>query len=81
MCFQLWKSLKLPVDNPSKPVSQIIMHAIEELYFLRRYEEAENITTEVLKGQLQDDFRKTIESYLQRCIAKQASAKTQDRAL
>jgi hypothetical protein len=58
--------LKLPVDNPSKPESQTIMHAIEELYFFRRYEEALKITDEALKGKLIEDFRKTLEDYRMR---------------
>ena len=36
----IWKTLNIPLDNPSKPQSQSILHAIEELYFFMRYEEA-----------------------------------------
>jgi hypothetical protein len=64
---QLWKTLKLPVDNPSKPESQTILHAIEELYFFKRYQEALKIVQEALNGELISEFRKTLEDYKARC--------------
>lgn len=48
-----------------------MLHVIEELYFYRRYEEARGFTEEALKGQgLIDEFRNTLESYLERCERK-----------
>ncbi|KAE9377873.1 hypothetical protein N431DRAFT_399025 [Stipitochalara longipes BDJ] len=67
---ELWKSLKLPVDNPSKPQSQAILHAVEELYFFKRYEEALNIVEAALKGKLIVELQKTLEDYRARCQAK-----------
>jgi hypothetical protein len=64
---QLWKTLKLPIDKPSKPESQTILHAIEELYFFKRYEEALKIVQEALNGELISEFRKTLEDYKARC--------------
>jgi hypothetical protein len=58
------------MNNPSKPESQTILHSIEELYFLRYFAEAESLTTKALEGELQDDFRATLENYLARCRAK-----------
>jgi hypothetical protein len=55
------------MDNPSKPESQIILHAIEELYFFKRYEEALKIVHEALKGKLIEDFKKILEDYRTRC--------------
>jgi hypothetical protein len=49
------------------------LHAIEELYFFRRYEEALEITEAALKGNLIQDFRKMLEDYRTRC-----QKKTQD---
>lgn len=46
------------------------MHAIEELYFLRRYEEALNLVEEALEGKLIQDFRKTLEDYRMECLKK-----------
>jgi len=43
------------------------MHAIEELYFFKRYEEALKIVEEALKGNLIQDFRKTLEDYRMKC--------------
>ena len=68
--WQIWKSLKLPIDNPTKPQSQTILHAIEELYFYRRYEEARNVACEVLKGRLNEGFRGVVEGYRGNCEAK-----------
>ena len=70
ICSQLWKTLQLPIDNPSKPESQSILHAIEELYFFRRYEEALKIIGDALKGELIEEFRKSLEDYKIRCQAK-----------
>lgn len=67
---EIWKTLQLPIDNPSKPESQTILHAIEELYFFRRYEEARQVASDVLKGKLNDEFRNIIEDYKARCEAK-----------
>ncbi|PMD27329.1 hypothetical protein NA56DRAFT_641039 [Hyaloscypha hepaticicola] len=64
---ELRKTLKLPVDNPSKPESQTILHAIEELYFFKRYEEALKLVQEALNGELISEFRKTLEDYKARC--------------
>jgi hypothetical protein len=65
----LWKTLKFPVDNPSKPDSQTILHAIEELYFFRRYEEARKVADDVLRGVLNEEFRRVVAGYKERCEA------------
>ncbi|KAH6674489.1 hypothetical protein B0J14DRAFT_42375 [Halenospora varia] len=64
---ELWKTLNLPIDEPSKQESQVILHSIEELFFFRRYEEARVIAERVLGGKLGNEFRKTIEDYRIRC--------------
>ncbi|TVY55610.1 hypothetical protein LCER1_G003212 [Lachnellula cervina] len=68
--MKLWKTLQLPIDHPSKPESQTILHAIEELYFFRRYEEAAQVIAKVLKGQLDVGFRKVVVGYEERCEAR-----------
>jgi len=50
--------------------SQKILHAIEELYFFKRYKEALNITQQVLEGELMDEFRKVLEDYERRCVVR-----------
>jgi hypothetical protein len=67
---QIWSTLKLSFDSPSKPESQTILHAIEELYFLKRFEEARSIARDVLKGTLNDEFRKNVEDYERKAEAK-----------
>ncbi len=68
--YKIWKTLRLPMDNPSKPEAQAILHAIEELFFCQRYEEARDVAVETLKGELIDEFRKTVDDYKRRCEAK-----------
>ncbi|KAF8862413.1 hypothetical protein BDZ45DRAFT_617207 [Acephala macrosclerotiorum] len=72
---EIWKTLKLPLDNPSKPDSQTIMHAIEELYYLKRYEEALKVTEKALEGELIEDFRVVLVRYKGRCEAKLGNEK------
>ena len=68
--MKLWKTLQIPIDHPSKPESQTILHAIEELYFFQRYEEAGEVIARVLKGKLDAGFRKVVVGYEQRCKAR-----------
>ncbi|KAH8786102.1 hypothetical protein BGZ57DRAFT_788830 [Hyaloscypha finlandica] len=67
---ELWRSLNLPMDNPSKAESQTILHSIEELYFFKRYEEALKVVGEALQGKLNEGFRKTLVDYKTRCQKK-----------
>ena len=62
--------MKLPVNNPSKPEAEMILHAIEELYFLRRYAEAKGVVEEALKKELGEIYRGVLEGYLGRCEVK-----------
>jgi len=60
----------LPVDNPTKPQAQTILHAIEELYFFKRYIEARKLAEDTLKGKLNQDYRETVLDCKTRCEAK-----------
>jgi len=62
--------LNLPVENPTKQQAQTILHAIEELYFLRRYVEAREVADDSLRGKLSEDFRQVIVDYKERCEGK-----------
>jgi hypothetical protein len=68
--IKLYKTLKLPIDHPSKPESQKILHAVEELYFLKRYEDALGVVNQALEGELVDEFRGVLERYRRRCKAR-----------
>jgi len=48
----------------------MILHAIEELYFFKRYEKAKGLAEEALKGKLIDELRKTLDDYRRRCETK-----------
>ena len=76
MNWQIHKTLSLPLDKPSKPQTHTILHAIEELYFFRRYEEALDGTRKALEGELDIESRKTVEDYRKRCEAKVQIIKT-----
>jgi len=58
------------MDNPTKQESQVILHAIEELYFYKRYKEAGDVARGVLKGDLIEEYRNVIMGYLERCETK-----------
>jgi len=47
-----------------------MLHAIEELYFVRRYDEALKIASNVLKGSLNGEFKGVIEGYRLKCEAR-----------
>ena len=47
-----------------------MLHAIEELYFFRRFEEAGKLADDVLGGKLNEEFRKTILAHKAKCQAK-----------
>jgi hypothetical protein len=46
------------------------MHAIEELYFLRKFDDAQELTLKALSGRIPDDLRKTLEDFSQKCKLK-----------
>lgn len=58
------------MNQPSKQASQAILHAIEELYFYRRHDEALALSDQALEGELDAEFRKTVEGYRGRCLVK-----------
>jgi hypothetical protein len=55
------------------------LHAIEELYFFKRYDEALALVEKALMAELQDDFKRILESYLRRCRAKVAMSSSAGR--
>ena len=59
----------------SKPETQEILHAVEELYFFKRYDEAVEFVEGVLKsgqGWLDEEMRTLLRYYEGRCRAKAA---------
>ena len=64
---QIWKTLNLPPCDPSKAESQRILHAIEELYFYHRFNEAIDIADQALVGTLNQGVRNTLLTYRTRC--------------
>ncbi|KAK3685773.1 hypothetical protein B0T22DRAFT_466493 [Podospora appendiculata] len=73
----IYRTIKIPLDPAgakSKPVNQELLHAVEELYFFRRYEEAVNFVHDVLMsegeggaGLLEEDTTKLLRYYQAKC--------------
>jgi len=71
----MWKTVQLPLgDAVSKPQAQELVHAVEELYFFRRYGEAVEFIRRVWKegggegGGLDNDTRELLAYYERRCV-------------
>ncbi|RSL86153.1 hypothetical protein CEP51_002977 [Fusarium floridanum] len=64
------KKIKLPLGpGASKMDIQELIHAVEELYFFRRYHEAAQLATEALAGSggLDRDSRQLLDVYQRKC--------------
>ncbi|TQV95301.1 hypothetical protein IF1G_06288 [Cordyceps javanica] len=77
----IYKHIKLPLrSDASKMDVQELLHAVEELYFFRRYREAADLAAEVLSGgggsgaALDADSRQLLEKYEAKCRAKQEAS-------
>jgi len=70
----MWKTVRLPLGPAaSKPELLEAVHAVEELYFYRRYGEAAAFARRVLDGadglaRLDGDVRALLEGYEKRCL-------------
>ena len=64
----------MPIENPTKQEYQLLLHAIEQLYFYRKYQDASDFALKVLKGQMADEYRSVISSYQLRSQAKAEQA-------
>ena len=73
---QIWKTIKLPLrPSPPKLELQQLLHAVEELYFLSRFDEAVRFVRDVLISDAQapfldEDTRKPLETYERKCLQK-----------
>lgn len=74
---QIWKGIKVPLGlrKVSKQEGQELMHAVEELYFYRRYGEAVAFIGRVFEGAgeavgLDRDVRDLLSAYERKCLAK-----------
>lgn len=74
---QIWKTVSLPLGpSVSKPQAQELLHAVEELYFFRRYGDAAAFIRSVLDEQqgtsngLDEETRNLLTYYETKCKAK-----------
>ncbi|OLN85624.1 hypothetical protein CCHL11_05814 [Colletotrichum chlorophyti] len=71
----VWQTIELPLGEgeggqASKPVLQEVLHAVEELYFERRFGEAAGFARRVLEGSeaaLDRDTREMLIRYEEKC--------------
>ncbi|KAI1466178.1 uncharacterized protein F4812DRAFT_436182 [Daldinia caldariorum] len=78
---EIWKTIQLPVGpgRVSKPDAQALLHAVEELYFFRRYSDGANFARAILSSNgdeggpigLDEDTKKLLRYYETKCIEKQ----------
>ncbi|KAM0333552.1 hypothetical protein ACHAQA_002217 [Verticillium albo-atrum] len=71
---EIWKGITLPLEgSASKPEAQELLHAVEELYFFRRYEEGARFARRVLdtSGEaLDDEHREVLALYEKKCLGR-----------
>ncbi|KAL1865721.1 hypothetical protein Daus18300_007097 [Diaporthe australafricana] len=74
---EIWKSMNVPLGSRKVPKheGQELLHAVEELYFFRRFEEAVSFVEKVFDGEgggegLDRDVRDVLRSYETKCLAK-----------
>lgn len=69
--IEIYNEINVPIENPTKQEYQLILHAIEQLYFYRKYHEGSEFALEALEAQeMADEYRNVISSYQVRCQAK-----------
>ncbi|KAI1812919.1 hypothetical protein GGS20DRAFT_511531 [Poronia punctata] len=74
---QIWKTVQLPLpQRVLKPETQTLIHAVEELYFFRRFSEGARLAKSILdddagEGKLDEDAVKTLAYYEKKCLGKQ----------
>ncbi|KAI1735458.1 hypothetical protein F4680DRAFT_305225 [Xylaria scruposa] len=70
---EIWKTVRLPLGpQVTKPEVQTLLHAVEELYFFRRFSEGAQFARSVIDddrgaGKLDEDTLKTLLYYEKKC--------------
>ncbi|RYP09878.1 hypothetical protein DL764_001012 [Monosporascus ibericus] len=81
---EIWSTIRLPLGprRISKPEAQALLHAVEELYFFRRYAEGAAFVRRVLDDcgggapGLDVETRDLLRYYEKRCVEKDEAQKT-----
>lgn len=75
--IKIWKSIQIPLGQPkvSKQEGQELLHAVEELYFYRRFDEAVALIRRIFEGAhdvtgLDGDVKDVLRLYERKCTAK-----------
>ncbi|KAK3326431.1 hypothetical protein B0H66DRAFT_550922 [Apodospora peruviana] len=79
---KIHKSIQLPLSSISKPDAQQLLHAVEELYFYRRYDEAVDFVRKVFSGpevNLDQETKRLLGYYEKRCSQRTADLQTVER--
>ncbi|KAG8169012.1 hypothetical protein KVR01_001761 [Diaporthe batatas] len=74
---EIWKSVDVPLGPRKVPKheAQELLHAVEELYFFRRFEEAVSLVAKIFEGEgggdgLDGDVRSLLTTYEKKCNEK-----------
>lgn len=74
---QIWKSVDVPLGPRRVPKheAQELLHAVEELYFFRRFEEAASLVGRIFEGEaggngLDGDIADLLRTYERKCNEK-----------
>jgi len=81
--LKIWETIELPLaQKPTKHEAQALLHAVEELYFFRRFEEGADFARRALGNQdveegprLDADTRRLLKHYESRCRERSASSR------
>jgi hypothetical protein len=76
--IQIWKTIKIPLGpQVTKQDAQAVLHAVEELYFAKRYQEGAELARKLLDDEdersgLDEDTRTLLRYYEGKCAQKAA---------
>jgi hypothetical protein len=76
----LWRRVKLPLgEHVTRQETQEVLHAVEELYFFKRYDEAIAFVHRVLddgnNGGLDGEAEGLLKKYATKCLEKTSTSK------
>ncbi|KZF25663.1 hypothetical protein L228DRAFT_259057 [Xylona heveae TC161] len=72
---EIWRSIKLPLSTSlNKPEGQKLLHAVEELYYFRRFNEAIQFIDRAQPQLAGEDIKAAMARYKEKCQAREQRA-------